>query len=322
MRVPAGGAVAHPEMGWHIAPMTTPETLNERFAIAGALHFDAGPGGQVRAVATGPLGEGRVHLHGGHVTHWQPAGSAPVLFLSPNARFAPGRAIRGGVPVIFPWFGPRRDGGPGPEHGFARTAAWSVEATRREPDGAVTLVLLLGDDAETRATWPHAFALRHYVTLGPGLAMTLEVENRGEAPFVFEAALHSYLHVGDVGAVTVSGLSGATCVDKNAGMRRHVQGDAPLRITGPTDCMFLGTTAACTVDDPTLGRRLVIEKDGSASTVVWNPWAAKAAAMADLGPDAWRAMLCVETANVADDAVTLVPGARHAMTARVASRPL
>ncbi|MCW5892861.1 MAG: D-hexose-6-phosphate mutarotase [bacterium] len=298
----------------------TPDALNDRFAIADALRFDVGPGGQARAVVTGPLAAGRVHLQGGHVTHWRPIGSEPVLFLSPNAQFMPGRAIRGGVPVIFPWFGPRRDGGPGPEHGFARTAAWAVESVGREPDGAVTVVLLLEDDADTRAAWPHAFALRHRVTVGTQLAMTLEVENRGGTPFVFEAALHTYLRVGDVGAVTVSGLAGATCVDKNAGLRRHVEDDAPLRITGPTDCMYLGTTAACVVDDPILARRLVVEKHGSASTVVWNPWAAKAAAMADLGADAWRTMLCVETANVADDAVTLAPGAGHAMTARLASR--
>lgn len=303
--------------------MTTPVTpaaLNDQFAIADLLHFDAGPGGQVRAVVTGPLAEARVHLHGGHVTHWKPAGSDPVVFLSPNSQFAPDRAIRGGVPVIFPWFGPRRDGGPGPEHGFARTAAWTVESAGREPDGAVTLALLLEDDATTRATWPHAFALRHRVTVGTQLEMTLEVENRGDAAFVFEAALHTYLHVGDVGAAAVSGLSGATCVDKNADMRRHVQGAAPLTLAGPTDLMFLGTTAACVVDDPTLARRLVVEKRGSASTVVWNPWAEKAAAMADLGADAWRTMLCVETANVADDALTLAPGARHAMTARLTVR--
>lgn len=299
----------------------TPAALNDRFAIADMLRFDAGPGGQVRAVVTGPLAEGRVHLHGGHVTHWQPAGCEPVVFLSPHAQFSPGRAIRGGVPVIFPWFGPRSDGGPGPEHGFARTAEWRVESAQREADGAVTLALLLEDDAATRDTWPHAFALRHRVRVGTQLTMTLEVENRARAPFRFEAALHTYLRVGDVGAVRVSGLSGAICVDKNAGMRRYVQGDAPLTIAGPTDCMFLGTTAACVVDDPTLARRLVIEKRGSASTVVWNPWAAKAAAMADLGPDCWRTMLCVETANVADDAVTLPPGARHAMTAVVVAAP-
>jgi glucose-6-phosphate 1-epimerase len=301
-----------------MATPVTPDALNDRFAIADLLRFDAGPGGQVRAVVTGPLAEGRVHLHGGHVTHWKPAGSDPVVFLSPAAQFTSDRAIRGGVPVIFPWFGPRRDGGPGPEHGFARTAAWAVESVRREADGAATLVLLLKDDAQSRGTWPHAFALRHRVTVGTQLTMTLDVENRDATPFVFEAALHTYLRVGDVAAVAVSGLAGATCVDKNAGMRRHVQGEAPLRIAGPTDCMFLGTTSACVIDDPTLARRLLVEKHGSASTVVWNPWAEKAAAMADLGADAWRTMLCVETANVADDAVTLAPGARHEMTARLA----
>ena len=136
-------------------------------------------------------------------------------------------------------------------------------------------------------------------------------------PFGFEEALHTYLRVGDVREVTVSGLAGTTYIDKTDAMKRKVQADEPLRLSGATDRVFLGTRGPCVVDDSVLDRRLVIEKRGSATTVVWNPWHEKAAAMADLGGEVWPWMLCVETANAADDAVRLAPGQRHRMTAVV-----
>ena len=157
----------------------------------------------------------------------------------------------------------------------------------------------------------------HRVRIGPRLELELEVENRSHEPFGFEEALHTYLRVGDVREATVSGLAGTTYIDKTDAMKRKVQADEPLRLSGATDRVFLGTRGPCVVDDPVLDRRLVIEKRGSATTVVWNPWHEKAAAMADLGGDVWPWMLCVETANAADDAVRLAPGQRHRMTAVV-----
>ena len=151
--------------------------------------------------------------------------------------------------------------------------------------------------------------------------MALEVVNTSPTPFTFEAALHTYLAVGDIRAVGVTGLEDTAYIDKVDGMTRKRHGAEPLRLTGETDRVFLGTTARCVVDDRALDRRLIVDKTGSASTVVWNPWSTKAAGIADLEPDDWRRMVCVETANAADDAVTLAAGARHVMTATLRVEP-
>jgi glucose-6-phosphate 1-epimerase len=288
--------------------------LNERFAIPGAARFEAGSGGLIRAVVTGSAAEGHVYLHGAHVTHHRPAGHAPLLFLSERSQFAPGRAIRGGVPIIFPWFGARAGDPKAPDHGFARNRSWALESVARDIDGSVAVTLTLEPDDSTRQAWPHDFRARHHVVFGERLRLSLEVENRSRQAFTFEEALHTYLLVGDVRRASVAGLGGATYIDKTDGMKRKVLTSEPLVLTGATDRVFLATRATCTVTDAALARRLVIEKSGSATTVVWNPWSEKAAAMTDLGADAWPSMLCVEAANAADNAISLAGGARHTMT--------
>jgi glucose-6-phosphate 1-epimerase len=289
------------------------DSLNERFAIAGVLKFEAGSGGLMRAAVGGRSAEGHVYLHGAHVTHYRPAGQRPLLFLSERIRFATGKAIRGGVPVIFPWFGARAGHPEAPDHGFARTREWAVESVDPGSDGSVAVTLALEADDATRATWPHDFRLRHRVVFGEQIEMTLEVENRSDHPFDFEEALHTYVLVGDVGQVSIAGLGGGVYIDKTDDMRRKTLAAGSLRLSGTTDRVFLNTGGTCTVTDPVLARRIVIEKTGSTTTVVWNPWQEKASAMADLGDEQWRSMLCVEAANAADNAVHLARGERHAM---------
>ena len=251
-----------------------------------------------------------VAVQGAHVTHWQPRGTEPVLFMSPRSVWAPGRALRGGVPICFPWFAARAGDPSAPAHGFARIRDWRL-ADRRD----AALVFELESDDATRRLWPHDFRLRFHVTVGAALHLALEVTNSSRSAFTCETALHTYLRVGDVGAATVTGLEGAVYVDKAAGGLRRRAGPEPLRFDGEVDRVFLHTTATCVVDDPVLRRRLVVAKTGSATTVVWNPGSERAAALPDLGPDAWRTMVCVETANAADDRLTLAPGAVHRLSA-------
>jgi len=289
------------------------DSLNERFAIAGILKFETGSGGLIRAAVGGRSAEGHVYLHGAHVTHHCPAGQRPLLFLSERSRFAAGKAIRGGVPVIFPWFGARAGHPEAPDHGFARTREWTVESVAPARDGSVAVTLALEADDATRSTWPHEFRIRHHVLFGERLEMTLEVENRSDHPFDFEEALHTYLLVGDVGQVSITGLGSGVYIDKTEAPRRKTLAADPLRLNGATDRVFLNTSATCTVTDPILARRIAVEKTGSITTVVWNPWHEKAIEMADLGDDQWRSMLCVEAANAADNVVHLAGGERHAM---------
>ena len=291
------------------------DRLQARFGLPGALRFEEGPNGLIRAVVTAAAAEAHVYLHGGHVTHYQPRGQAPVLFMSRQSLFAPGKAIRGGVPIIFPWFGARAGDPSAPQHGFARVAAFDVESTRRDDDGSVSVVLRLEPTEALRRVWPHAFAVRYAVRVGAALDLAFGTHNLSDGPLLFEEALHTYLAVSDVREVSVAGLAGTTYIDKTDGMTRKVEGPAPVRLTAETDRVYLDTRATCVVDDPRGGRRLVVDKQGSASTVVWSPWMAKAQAMADLGDDEWTALLCIETANAADDAVTLAPGATHTMRA-------
>ena len=291
----------------------TLDALNERFAIPGVARFEAGAGGMAHAAITAPAAEAHVYLHGAHVTHHQPTGQAPLLFLSARSRFDAQASIRGGVPIVFPWFGARAAA---PDHGFARTSEWTVESVERAGRG-VAIALSLGPTAAGRAFWPHDFLLTYRVTIETALELDLAVENRSDTSFTFEEALHSYLQVGDVAQVALSGLGGAGYVDKTDGMKRKTLGPDPFRLDGETDRVFPGAGGDCVVVDPVLRRRLSVDKRGSATTVVWNPWSDKGSHMADLGPDQWRSMLCVETANAMDDAVELAPGARHSMAVAI-----
>jgi glucose-6-phosphate 1-epimerase len=296
--------------------MTSTE-LNQRFAIGGALQFETAPGGLIRAVIATPLAVAEIYLHGAHVTQWIPRGQQPVLFLSSRSLFAPDKAIRGGVPVIFPWFGPRADGKPGPAHGFARTTAWNVESARLLDTGAVEMAFGLAPNDESRALGFDQFAVRFTVTVGSELNMSLAVTNQGATSLIFEEALHTYFTVSDIRGVEVHGLEGTTYIDKTDSMQRKVQPDSPIRFAKETDQLHLNTTAASVIQDARWNRRIAIHKTGSNSTVVWNPWIAKTAALGDMAPDEWERMVCVETVNAADNAVTLAPGGTHQMTAAI-----
>jgi len=300
---------------------TTPEELQRRFSAGGLVSFERGEAGLVRAVLTSPRATARVYLHGGHVTYYQPRGQAGVLFLSERSRYGRGEVIRGGVPVIFPWFGPRA-GHPGsPQHGFARRVPWTVVAAGPAPHGAVSVTLELVADDATRAEWEAEFRLRYTVTVGDTLDLTLVTENRGTSALSFEQALHTYVAVADVRGVTVAGLAGTTYIDKPDGMQRKREDSPAVRFVAETDRVYLDTTTVCVIDDPGRGRQTVIEKEGSQTTVLWNPGAERAQAMSDLGNDDWRRFVCVETANAADNAVRLAPGDSHALRAVVRSGP-
>ncbi len=293
--------------------------LEARFAVPGVLGFETTDSGLVRARVTAASAEATIYLHGAHVTHWMPSGKEPVLFLSERTELAAGRPIRGGVPVIFPWFGPRHDGRQGPQHGFARTAEWALEFAAVAGD-EVHLLLTLGPSAESRALGYDHFRLAYRVIVGRTLTLELTVANTSnamDAVLAFEEAMHAYYAVADVREATVSGLAGTAFLDKVDGMQEKVQAEAALAFTQRTDRVYRHTTATCAIDDIAGKRKIRIEKMGSHTTVVWNPWSELAATMADMEPDAWPRMLCVETANVGESAVTLVPGATHTMRATV-----
>jgi glucose-6-phosphate 1-epimerase len=278
---------------------------------------EAGPGGLPFLVVETERCRARLTPYGAHVCEWTPAGhTTSALFVSPRATFALGKAIRGGIPVCFPWFANHPTDPTKPSHGFARTRLWQITEIARDDAGDVRVVFHLVADDETRALWPAEFAATLTVTLGRTLTLTLDVENTGTAGITYESALHTYLAVGDVETIRIHGLERTRFLDKAEGFAENTSGVTPTVLAGEVDRVYLETAAPCTIEDPGLARRIRIAKHGSAATVVWNPGRVKGLAVADIG-DAWRRFVCVETANCGPDTVRLAPRARHAMTARI-----
>lgn len=295
--------------------------LNRRFGVAGVAEIVAGDGGLPLVRITSAAATAEVSLYGAQVLQWRPADAEEVLFLSERSRWEAGAAIRGGIPVCFPWFRDKADDAKAPKHGFVRTKEWRLDSLRADEDGTVTLVCVTSSDEETRRWWPHEFLLAYRMRVGRTLRLELSVVNRGTSAVRFEEALHTYFHVGDVREVRVRGLDGARYLDNMDGNRSKTQEDA-LEIATQTDNAYMDTGAAVEVIDRALHRRLRTEKMNSASTVVWNPWQEGAAGMPDMAPDAWQQMLCVEASNVLGCAAQLGPGEEHTMRATLAVDPI
>jgi glucose-6-phosphate 1-epimerase len=289
-----------------------PAELNRRLGIPGVAEVASGHGGLTKVAIASPAASGDMYLLGAQVTSWRPAGRDELLFLSRQSRWEPGRAIRGGIPICFPWFGNHAIDPKAPAHGFARTATWRLD-TIRQCDAGVEVTTSLESDAQTRLRWPFDFRVLHRAIFGATLHLELIVVNTGTSAFTFEEALHTYYAVGDATAVRVSGLDRVRYLDKVDGGRERVQ-DGDITIAAETDRVYLDTDAAVDIADPTLRRRIRVEKTASRATVVWNPWTEKARALADLADDEWRRLVCVETANVLPQGITLQPGEQHVMT--------
>lgn len=279
---------------------------------------EPGEGGLRRTVLTHPRGgRAEVYAHGAHVARWAHLDAGEVLYLSPRARFAPGAAIRGGVPVIFPQFAGL---GPLPRHGFARTAEWElVDATASAAAAAASVRLRLDDSPATRAVWPHPFRAELTVTLDDALTIALAVANTGAEPFDFTCALHGYYRVADVRRAALTGLGGTRFHDKVEDDDKTASGDE-LRFAGETDRVYAAAPDVLRLRDEAGGRTLTLEKRGFPDTVVWTPWAEAAGAIDDLPGGDWARFVCIEPAHAAA-ALTLAPGARWqgAQTLRIIS---
>jgi len=294
-----------------------PETLTARHANPGPSElpykFIAGRGDLPKIQISIPAASAEIYLHGAQITSWKPAGHEEVLFLSNQSRFEEGKAIRGGIPICFPWFRAKSDNPKAPAHGFVRTKAWTLKSIDQSEDGIV-VTLATESDEFTRLWWPHDFFAVHRITVGKSLKLELIVSNAGATSFQFEAALHTYNRVGDATNLSIAGLDQTPYLDNRDGNALKLQ-SGDFRFTQATDNAYLNTHTPVEIQDPSLNRRIRLEKQGSLSTVVWNPWQEDAAKLADLGDDEWQQFACVEAANILSAAVTLHPGEEHTATA-------
>lgn len=307
--------------------MQTLDDLNRTFAIDGRAVFDELQPGMIRLQLSSPESAATVYLQGAHVTEWVPRAAEPVLYLSPKAVFAPGKAIRGGVPVLFPWFGPRWDGATfdeahgtrSPAHGFARTSIWTVESVRREQSGEMLAEFSLAPNEVSRALGFDHFRLKLKCRVGRELHVALHVTNLGTAALEYEEGLHAYFAVADVHPARLEGLAGSTYIDKRDESRRKVLRDERFAFTRDVDHTHLNTDSALRLHDPAGHRIVDIVKTGSLSTVIWNPWTVLSPGFPDLPADGWERFICVETVNAEDNRLRLNAGETHTlgMTVRV-----
>lgn len=251
-----------------------------------------------------------IYDHGAHLVSWVPAGREPVLWMSGRSQFEPGAPIRGGVPICWPWFGAGLTGDRTPAHGVARTTAWRLLETTEAPEHVSARYRLTDDDVDAFGS---PFLAEYTVTAGECLDLALTITNAGDVPITMEEALHAYIRVGDVTRIRIDGLDGAAYLDRapDATPGWHRQ-DGPLTFTGETDRIYR-STGDITVVDAELNREITIARTGSADAVVWNPWVAKSAAMSDFGDDEWPTTVCVEGANVVQDAIVVQPGQSHTL---------
>jgi glucose-6-phosphate 1-epimerase len=295
--------------------MITADTLRQQFQLEG-IRFGATKELVYVQVIT-PEVMARIYLQGAHLTEWQPEGFEPAILLSHISEFAVGKPIRGGIPVVFPWFAgdmkrDRVDGHPGPSHGFARLQEWTLASVKRVKD-SVELSFTLGPTDMSRSMGYDHFQLVLDFHLGRELKMQMTVTNTGEAPLPFEEAFHTFFRVSDVHEATITGLETVKYIDKTDKMTVKPADDVPIAFTQRVDRVYDNTGGPYTIHDTAGRRRIVLEKSGSKSTIVWNPWAA----MPDLGEWDWHELVAMETGNVGENGIVLAPGAHATMGSRV-----
>jgi glucose-6-phosphate 1-epimerase len=293
-----------------------PDQLNATHGIAGNLRFITGKGGFTLIEIDNGMARALISPYAGQVLSYRRAGEPEdLLFLSEQAYYQAGKAIKGGIPICWPWFGADPEGKGRPAHGFVRNRDWEVLGTAMQEDHTTSVRLGITPDEEIRALWPHPFALTLEISVGRTLELALCSFNPDTLPLTITQGLHSYFRVGDVARVRVLGLEGRPYIDKLDGGATKTQ-EGPVTIAGEVDRIYTGVSRELVIDDPVLERRIRIASEGSASAVVWNPWAATAAAMADLGDEDYHGMLCVETTNAGPDTVKIIPGENYRLVAR------
>lgn len=277
--------------------------------IPGSLTLVEGGGGLRKFLVETPHSIAEVYLHGAHVTRFEKKGEPPLLFMSEASEFNPEKPIRGGIPVIFPWFGPREGL---PAHGYARAVEWHAEETLLLPDGSVSLRFRLP------RLW--RFDVEYLVTVGEKLTLELIVSNTDDVAADFETCLHTYFQVSDIDSISLTGLSNSEFLDKLTG-EYQIESGPELQISGEVDRVYHRTTETVEIHDPGYQRKIRVEKSGSNSTVVWNPWIEKSIRMPDFGDTEYLRMVCVESGNVGLDKITLPPGEKSSLKVVLSSEP-
>ena len=287
------------------------EKLNTAFSLkseSSQLSFKNGIGDIPLVEIKTKFATATISLQGAHILSWKPHSEEEVIWLSKDATFAIGKSVRGGVPICWPWFGAHENNTSFPAHGFARTVLWNVINAKTLATGEIKITFgLMTENLEEKiqSMWPHATVVEYCITVGESLILELTTFNKSKKEITVGQALHTYFNIEDINKTTVLGLENKTYLDKVEDFCSKTQ-SGPITINSEVDRVYVDTTDDIIIDNEK--RKILIEKQGSASTVVWNPWEEVANKMGDLGENGYQQMLCVESANAIDDVVVIKSG--------------
>ena len=253
------------------------------------------------------FGSASVALHGAHVTAYTPAAQKPVIFTSEHAIYKEGKAIRGGIPICWPWFNAHPSDSSLPSHGYARNQFWEViNSEQTDTHTSITLQLSIETLSATVV-----------ITLGESLEVSLTTTNISDREQVAGGALHSYFNVSNIETAVIGGLDNTNYIDTLTGTPETQFEN--IIISEEIDNVYINTDSSVSIYDPELNRNITIDKTGSKSTVVWNPWIQKSSTMADLGNEEYLGFVCIEAANAFDDVYKLAPGQQHTLSTKITS---
>jgi len=294
----------------------TIDRLNNEFGIGEQLRFVEGEGGFIYINIQNKYAQAVISTFAGQVLSWHPFNEAhDVLFVSKKAFFESGKAIKGGIPICWPWFGSDPEAKGRGSHGFVRNRQWQVISTQADDNGSNTSVTMQANISDVpEDIWPYQSEVKIHIEVSDKLKVMLSTRNTGQQIIPLTQALHTYFRVNDISRVSVSGfdqLNYIDTIDENS--QKTQSGD--VNFDSEVDRIYTGVSSNLIIEDDSLNRKINIQTQGSKSAIIWNPWLEKSKAMPDFGQEEYRQMLCVETANVADDQVELKPGCLHQLSA-------
>jgi len=274
------------------------DALNSSHAIPNYVRFDVGEGGLPKAVLINVVAGFKleVYPYGAHITSWQTK-HGEHIFMSKKALFGNGKAIRGGIPLIFPQFGP----GKIQNHGFARNTTWEVAGTRvsKSEPPTVSIDLHLKESKFSLDIWPFPFDTTFTIHLSNKVEIEWKVKNTGSEAFEFQSALHTYFTVSDIKNASVVGLKGVTYIDKTKNAEKFSEDRQNVVIGQEVDRVYLDVNQnPILLVDKEKEYSLKLFRDNLPDVVVWNPWVEKARGLADLGEEAYPKFMCVEVGEI------------------------
>lgn len=296
--------------------MQSLEQLNSQFGINKSLQFEQDESDFIFITINNTFSTAKISTYAGQVLSFQPHGEKEdLLFLSDKAVFQDGKAIRGGIPVCWPWFGDDRSGLGLPSHGFARNQPWQVVGSKSLSDGCTSVTLLLTDTDESRSVWPHQFELYLEVIVGKELTVNLTSKNTGNKPFTITQALHCYFNISDVSQVEILDLAGKNYLDKLDNFSQKVQ-QGEVIVDKELDRIYQDVPTKIQLEDLEFKRKVTISSwsEGKHNTVIWNPWEQAIVNIGDLDNDQYRKFVCIETANTEKNKVTLLANEQYTLS--------